>query len=280
MEKHQFVTSAFATAVSLFLPLAVLLPPSNAAETTLGVCMTKSNTVQVYDVNGQLKMRLFDRIRNVTWLNAPASKSKTASFVEFRNLQGETRVVTSFSRVAMTCAVNIGGKSEPGQVTTGNPGGVSPQAATPAEVERTCLNKAQQSGYRVYKQTSAQQAASFYFMDLEGTAANGNRYAMRCRYNTASRTATLEDIRLVASNDNNIKIKAEATCLAKAQRSGYQVFSQTAAEKAGSFYFVELKATSRNGLQYSMTCRFNTASQTANLENIRPITAPPVPQSR
>ena len=186
-------------------------------------------------------------------------------------------IVTSFSRVAMTCAVNIGGKSEPGQVTTGNPGGVSPQAATPADVERTCLNKAQQAGYRVYKQTTAQQAASFY-IDLEGTVANGNRYAMKCRYNNASRTATLEDIRPVASNDNNIKIKAEATCLAKAQGAGYRVFSQTAAEKAGSFYFVELKATSPNGLQYSMTCRFNTAR--ASLENIKPITAPPVPQPR
>jgi hypothetical protein len=225
-------------------------------------------------------MRVFDRIRNVTWLDTPASRSTTSSFVEFRNLRGENSVVTSFSRVALNCAVNIGGRSEPGQVTTGNPGGVSSQGVTPAEVERTCLNKAQQSGYRIYSQKAAEKAASFYFVELEGTATNGNRYAMTCRYNTASRTASLENMGLVSGSDNNIKIRAEETCLAKAQQSGYRVFGQTAAEKAGSFYFVELQATSSNGLQYSMTCRFNTASQTANLENIRPITTPPVPQPR
>jgi hypothetical protein len=69
----------------------------------------------------------------------------------------------------------------------------------PNQAEQACLNKARQMGYQVYSQTAAQKGGSFYFMDLEGKTSNGKQYSFTCRYNIASRTASLENIKPVAS---------------------------------------------------------------------------------
>lgn len=85
----------------------------------------------------------------------------------------------------------------------------------------------------------------------------------------------------VGGNSKDMAIAAERACLNKAKQSGYTVFQQTAAEKAASFHFVQMKGKTSNGQQYSFTCRYNNAFGTANLENIQPVNpVPPRPQPR
>lgn len=66
-----------------------------------------------------------------------------------------------------------------------------------AQVEQVCLNLAQNSGYRVYHQTAARRAASFYLMALSASTHSGSRYSMTCLYSTVSQTVRIDDVILI-----------------------------------------------------------------------------------
>lgn len=208
MDLNRFVPLACVTLASAF-PL-IGSRPAMAAESTVGVCETRNNTVRVYNRNGQLKLRAFDRRQGVTWLDTPATRSTNPEVVEYRNTRGETTVRTQFNRNSPSdCSVQIGSRFEPGRVTAGNPtdgfggSGGSNQGGSNAEAikaERACLDKARQSGYTVFQQTAAEKAASFHFVEMKGKTRNERQYSFTCRYNNAFGTANLENIQPVNPN--------------------------------------------------------------------------------
>ena len=118
----RFVSLSCTVLVSLSLPLISLIPPANAADTTVGVCEAKSNTVRIYNRDGQLKLRIYDRIRNVIWMDGAATKTTNPEVVEYRNMRGETTVIAAFNRNSTSdCSITAGGKLESGRVIEGNP---------------------------------------------------------------------------------------------------------------------------------------------------------------
>jgi len=205
---NRFVSWTCATLVSFSFSAVGTMQPGNAADTTVGVCEARNNTVRVYKQNGQLKLRAFDRRQGVTWLDTPAASTTNPEVVEYRNIRGETTVRAQFNRNSQSdCSIQIGNRFEAGRVTAGNPtggdfggSGGSNQGGANAEAikaERTCLNKAKQSGYTVFQQTAAEKAASFHFVEMKGKTRNGRQYSFTCRYNNAAGNAYLENIQPV-----------------------------------------------------------------------------------
>ena len=124
MKCHGFVVLSWATLACFSVPLVSSIHPAHAAATTIGVCEAKSSVVRVYKRNSELKLRVFDRIKNVTWLDTPATTSTNPEVVEYSNIRGETKVVVQFDRnSSSSCNITTGGKLESGRVTEGNPGG-------------------------------------------------------------------------------------------------------------------------------------------------------------
>lgn len=145
ISSNRFVSVSSATLILLALPLASLIQPAHAAETTIGVCETQSNTARVYNQDGQLKMRLFDRVNKKTWMDGPATSTTNPEVVEYQNVAGEQTVKTGFSRNSPTsCYVMVGSKIESGRVTQG---GVSNANTNTIGVCETQANTA-----RVYDQ--------------------------------------------------------------------------------------------------------------------------------
>ena len=155
MRGHGFVTLSWATLACFSVPLVSSIHPAHAVDTAIGVCEAKSNVVRVYKRNSELKLRVFDRIKNVTWLDTPATTSTNPEVVEYSNIRGETKVVVQFSRNSSTCNITIGGKLETGRVTQGNPGG-SGGSNPPEPPSDTTIGvcDAKSSIARVYKRNS------------------------------------------------------------------------------------------------------------------------------
>ena len=66
MKCHGFVVLSWATLACFSVPLVSSIHPAHAAATTIGVCEAKSSVVRVHKRNSELKLRVFDRIKNVT----------------------------------------------------------------------------------------------------------------------------------------------------------------------------------------------------------------------
>lgn len=66
-----------------------------------------------------------------------------------------------------------------------------------AQVEQICLNLAHNSGYRVYRQTSARRLTSFYLMALSASTRSGSHYNMTCLYSTVTQTVRIDDVTLI-----------------------------------------------------------------------------------
>lgn len=186
------------TFVSLTLLLIAGMLPAQATETPIGVCEARSNSVRVYQLNGQLKLRAFDRNRNVVWMDAPATRSTNPEVVNYRNTRGETIVIAGFNRNdPASCSITVGSRVESGRVVGAGTSGSGDDRPARVAAERACLDQAKSQGYRVYRQQAAEKAASFYFVNLRGTSANGNRYSFLCRYNPVGSRANLENIQSV-----------------------------------------------------------------------------------
>lgn len=81
------------------------------------------------------------------------------------------------SRAGSTTQWQVERGPRPENVAGGNPG---QNAAVRAE--RACLDKAKNSGYKVYKQAAARPAGTTFLMDMEGTYRDQRRYELECRY--------------------------------------------------------------------------------------------------
>ncbi len=197
MQTTNRLSPFLATLATVPLALIAFLQPTIAAETTIGVCETNRDTVRVYSDNGQTKIRAYDRVNNVTWLNTAVSRSTTPEVVQFQTIRSETSVAVAFYRnSSSSCYTKIGGRVEDGRVIAGNPGGSGGSGTPnvpPAVAERACLNRAQQLGYRVFQQAAAQPTSTGYTMDLKGTL-NGQQYPLKCTYISQTGNVAIEQI--------------------------------------------------------------------------------------
>jgi hypothetical protein len=115
MKKTVLASLSCVAAVSMSYVLLNPVVPADAAETTVGICEAKSNTVRVYKRDGQLNLRAFDRINNRTWMNTAATSSTNPEVVQYRNERGEVTVTVSFNRNSPSdCSIQIGNKLERG----------------------------------------------------------------------------------------------------------------------------------------------------------------------
>ncbi|MFQ4135071.1 SH3 domain-containing protein [Nodosilinea sp. PGN35] len=88
----------------VYAPLVTILdqpgPGVEAPLTTVMVCNgTNRTTARVYRQNGELKLRVHDRLDNLTWLDTPARMETTGGATSYTNIRGEqtTRVLQSQS---------------------------------------------------------------------------------------------------------------------------------------------------------------------------------------
>lgn len=120
MKFRQFVT-AFGAPLVAVVPLLAIATPSNAAEETVLLCEGATRiTARIYQTNGALKMRLFDRKTNAIWFNSAAKRETNPEIVTYSNLRGEQSIYISSNRNDSTiCSIQVGGKPlERGTVLT------------------------------------------------------------------------------------------------------------------------------------------------------------------
>ncbi|MBW4461446.1 MAG: SH3 domain-containing protein [Nodosilinea sp. WJT8-NPBG4] len=82
-------------------------PGVDASTTTVMVCNgTNRTTARVYRQNGELKLRVHDRLDNITWLDVPARPETGSGATTYINIRGEqtTRVLQSQSSPA-NCSI-------------------------------------------------------------------------------------------------------------------------------------------------------------------------------
>ncbi len=106
--------------VSLNIPLltftALLFSvslPAIAAEETIVVCQGKTrNTATIYQENGTLKMRLYDRKDKLAWFNSDAQGKTTSGAIAYTNIRGEGtyQVKVSPNTKQTDCSIQITGK--------------------------------------------------------------------------------------------------------------------------------------------------------------------------
>jgi hypothetical protein len=92
-------------------------PSSN--EKTLLLCEGSTRTTaRVYQSNGELKMRLFDRQTNKTWFNSAVRSEMNPETVTYTNIRGEgTYRVSQFRNAQNSCSITIGNQpTEQGKV--------------------------------------------------------------------------------------------------------------------------------------------------------------------
>ncbi|MEB3311282.1 MAG: hypothetical protein VKJ02_13725 [Snowella sp.] len=113
-----FFSFSLFTFVSL---LASISLPAIAAEETIVVCQGGTrNTARIYQENGTLKMRLYDRKDKVTWFNSDAQRKTTSNAIAYTNIRGEGTYQVKISPNAKQkdCSIQISGKPlEKGTVT-------------------------------------------------------------------------------------------------------------------------------------------------------------------
>jgi hypothetical protein len=78
-------------------------------ETVLALCETPNHAVRIYDMNGELLMRAYDRQNEVVWMNrTPVSIERTFEGTRYTNLAGEQTVTTLVHTGASNCTVQLG----------------------------------------------------------------------------------------------------------------------------------------------------------------------------
>lgn len=79
-----------------------------AAETTLALCETPSQTVRIYQVDGDTLMRAYDRQDQIIWINrTPVSTETTPEGIRYTNLFGEQTVTTVVNTDSNNCTVQL-----------------------------------------------------------------------------------------------------------------------------------------------------------------------------
>ena len=89
--------------------------PAAAEEMTLALCETSSSAVRIYENNGQVLMRAYNRQLGQVWMNhTPTDIKVTANGVEYTNLLGELATRLSVDTSAGDCAIKVEDQSESG----------------------------------------------------------------------------------------------------------------------------------------------------------------------
>lgn len=92
---------------------------ASAAEQTLLLCEGATRiTARIYQSNGELKMRLFDRRTGKVTFDSAARSATNPETVTYSNIRGEgTYRVTQFRNAQNSCSIAIGNQpSEQGKV--------------------------------------------------------------------------------------------------------------------------------------------------------------------
>lgn len=110
----------FAAYVELYEDQQTPGVPAPAPETTVLVCNgTNRTTARVYRKNGELLLRVYDRLDNLTWLDTPARMETGGGATTYVNIRGEqtTQVLQSQSSPTR-CSIQTSNRPlEPGTVT-------------------------------------------------------------------------------------------------------------------------------------------------------------------
>jgi hypothetical protein len=110
----------FAAYVELYEDQQIPGVPAPAAETTVLICNgTNRTTARVYRKNGELMLRVHDRLDNITWLDTPASVETSGGATTYSNIRGEqtTQVLQSQSSPTRCSIQTTNRPLEPGTVT-------------------------------------------------------------------------------------------------------------------------------------------------------------------
>ena len=82
---------------------------TTASETTLALCETPSQTIRIYQVDGETLMRAYDRQGQITWMNrTPVSAETIPEGTRYTNLFGEQTVITVVNTSSNDCTVQLG----------------------------------------------------------------------------------------------------------------------------------------------------------------------------
>lgn len=78
-------------------------------EITLALCETPSQTVRIYQADGETLMRAYDRGDNIIWLDrTPVSAETTPEGTRYTNQFGEQAVITQVNSINSTCTIQLG----------------------------------------------------------------------------------------------------------------------------------------------------------------------------
>jgi hypothetical protein len=82
---------------------------TTSPETTLALCETPSQTVRIYQANGETLMRAYDRGDNIIWMDrTPVSTETILNGTRYANLRGEQTVTTVVNTDGSTCTLQLG----------------------------------------------------------------------------------------------------------------------------------------------------------------------------
>lgn len=90
-----------------------------AQETTLALCDTPSQSIRIYQTEGQLYMRAYDRQDRIVWINhTPVSADVNPEGILYKNLRGEQSATLFASTNGTDCSIQIGSRSpQPGRLS-------------------------------------------------------------------------------------------------------------------------------------------------------------------
>ena len=88
---------------------SVAVAQNAGTEITLALCETPSQTVRIYQADGETLMRAYDRGDNIIWMNrTPVSAETTPEGIRYTNQFGEQAVITQVNPISNTCTVQLG----------------------------------------------------------------------------------------------------------------------------------------------------------------------------
>jgi hypothetical protein len=100
---------------------AAAIAQTPTTETTVALCETPSQSVRIYQTDGETLMRAYDRQDEVVWMNrTPVSTETVALGTQYTNQLGEQTVTTVISSGDNSCTVQVGSNApEAGMLSQG-----------------------------------------------------------------------------------------------------------------------------------------------------------------
>jgi hypothetical protein len=137
-------------------------------------------------------------------------------------------------------------------------------------VEASCRAEAQRQFITVQNVTPARSHGTYWQATVHGKL-RGHPVAADCRYDPKNNRSSLffDQGGGAGGGSNELKVRAETTCMAHAKRVGYQVFGQYAAAFVQNGLTVGLQLKRGNALSQA-SCFYETRTGQTRLDEVRP----------